>query len=200
MDNKFTDKIRQWLETPAADRDYQAGALLLLQLSGNKIMYRNLMMDPKRKADFIEYQIQKYYNFRVKSLTRQQVRRMEQQVEEIVEKNISRAVQADKLPHKGKREDHDKLPDDIKAMYVENLSLLHKMRDLHLKLRSLSLDNAPCPDSERFPFLKELIAIDKKLHKNWETYDRYVIGAGKKERVKGKTTTRATHKKKTRTS
>ena len=48
------------------------------------------------------------------------------------------------------------------------------MRELHLRLRSLSLDNATCPDSERYPFLKELISLDKKLHANWEAYDHYV--------------------------
>lgn len=48
------------------------------------------------------------------------------------------------------------------------------MRELYLRLRSLSLDNATCPDSERYPFLKELISLDKKLHSNWEAYDHYV--------------------------
>lgn len=74
----------------------------------------------------------------------------------------------------GKRPDHDSLPDEIKALYVENLSLLHEMRELHMQLRHLSTENATCPDSERYPFLKELIAKDKQYHKNWETYDRYV--------------------------
>ena len=48
------------------------------------------------------------------------------------------------------------------------------MREVHLRLRSLSLENATCPDSERYPFLKELISLDKKLHANWEASDRYV--------------------------
>ena len=73
----------------------------------------------------------------------------------------------------GKRADHDQLPDEIQALYVENLGIVQRMRELHLKLRSLSLENATCPDSERYPFLKELIAMDKKLHSNWEKYDHY---------------------------
>ena len=48
------------------------------------------------------------------------------------------------------------------------------MRELHLKLRSLSLENVTCPDSERYPFLKEIISLDKKLHSNWERYDHYI--------------------------
>lgn len=74
-----------------------------------------------------------------------------------------------------KRVDHDSLPDEIKAKFVENLLILQRMCELHLRLRSLSLDNVICPDSERYPFLKELIALDKKLHANWEAYDHYVV-------------------------
>lgn len=174
MDNKFTELIGQWLQTPEAERDYSVGALYLLKLSGNQIMYRNIVAQLDRRHDVVEYQLQKYYNFRVQALTHAQVEEMSAQVEQIVADHIPLATEADKQPQKGKRADHDSLPDDIKARYVENLSLLQRMRELHLRLRSLSLDNAPCPDSERYPFLKELISLDKKLHANWEAYDHYV--------------------------
>ena len=174
MDNKFTELIGQWLQTPEAERDYTIGALYLLKLSGNQIMYRNIVAQLDRRHDVVEYQLQKYYNFRVQALTHAQVEEMSAQVEQIVADHIPLATEADKQPQKGKRVDHDSLPDDIKARYIENLSLLQRMRELHLRLRSLSLDNAPCPDSERYPFLKELISLDKKLHANWEAYDHYV--------------------------
>ena len=176
MDNKFTELIKQWLETPSNQRDYSVGALYLLKLSGNQIMYRNIVAQLDRRHDFVDYQIQKYYNFRVQALTHAQVEEMQQQVDVIVAEHISLAANADE--HKtGKRDDHDSLPDEIKAKYVENLSILQRMRELHLKLRSLSLDTAPCPDSERYPFLKELINLDKKMHANWEEYDHFVATA-----------------------
>ena len=50
------------------------------------------------------------------------------------------------------------------------------MRELHLKLRTLSLDNATCPDSERYPFLKEIINLDKKRVANWDIYDHFIPG------------------------
>lgn len=176
MDHKFTEFIKQWLETPSDQRDYSVGALYLLKLSGNQIMYRNIVAQLDRRHDFVDYQIQKYYNFRVQALTHAQVEEMQQQVDVIVAEHISLAVNADE--HKtGKRDDHDSLPDNIKAKYVENLSILQRMRELHLKLRSLSLDTAPCPDSERYPFLKELIDLDKKMHANWEEYDHFVATA-----------------------
>lgn len=199
MDNKFTELIKQWLETPSNQRDYSVGALYLLKLSGNQIMYRNIVAQLDRRHDFVDYQIQKYYNFRVQALTHAQVEEMQQQVDVIVAEHISLAANADE--HKtGKRDDHDSLPDEIKAKYVENLSILQRMRELHLKLRSLSLDTAPCPDSERYPFLKELIELDKKMHANWEEYDHYVIGTSEEERGTKKPQARTAQKKKSRSS
>ena len=174
MDHKFTEQIRLWLETHEDERDYAVGALYLLKLSGNQILYKNIVAALDKRHDVIEYQLQKYYNFRVQALTHAQVEKMLKEVDVIVADHIPLAAKADETPQKGKRLDHDSLPDEIKARYVENLSLLQRMRELHLRLRSLSLENAPCPDSERYPFLKELISLDKKLHANWEAYDHYV--------------------------
>lgn len=175
MDHKFTEQIRQWLETHEDERDYAVGALYLLKLSGNQIMYKNIISQIDRRHDFVEYQLQKYLNFRLQALTHEQVQQMEKEVEQIVAEHIPFAATADEQPQKGKRSDHDLLPDEIKAKYVENLSLLQRMRELHLRLRSLSLENSTCPDSERYPFLKELITLDKKLHANWEAYDHFVL-------------------------
>ena len=190
MDHKFTEEIGQWLNTPEEERDYKAGALLLLKLSGNQIMYFNNLRNPEGRREFITYQIQKYYNFRVQQLTHEQVEELAAQVEVIAEKhsltetpsnNEDKDSGTAEAKNLGKREDHDLLPDEIKAKFVENLDLLRRMRELHLKLRTMSTEEAPCPDSERYPFLKELISLDKKLHANWEEYDHYVISSSHAE-------------------
>lgn len=173
MDHKFTESIKQWLDTPEAERDYELGALYLLKLSGNRILYRTIMVNPAGKKEHIEYQLQKYYDFRVRELTHDQVAELSAQAERIVKEHIPLAAKADSAP-KGKRPDHDSLPPEITARYDENLSILRRMREVHLRLRSLSLENATCPDSERYPFVKEIVELDKKLHKNWEVYDSYV--------------------------
>ena len=175
MDHKLTEEIGKWLATPDNDRDWEKGAIFVLKLSGNQILFNNIMRCIDRRHAVIEYQIKKYYNYRVQDLTHEQVEEMAQQVETIVKTNIPLAVESDENRAKGKRLDHDLLPDAVKAFYVENLDILRRMRELHLKLRSLSLANAPCPDSERFPFLKEIIKLDKQLHDNWKAYDEYSI-------------------------
>lgn len=201
MDIKFTEKVQAWLETPAEERDYDQGAIFLLQLSNNQIMYRNLSRNTKKNAQFIEYQIRKYMKFRLADLTHAQVTEMQKAVDKIValrhldreETPVNVADDTDvtgedtgtvDTPEStnvnvssefkaGKRADHDSLPIEIQALYVENGNIIHKMRELHMRLRSLSVENATCPDSERYPFLKELIALDKQYHKNWQVYDSW---------------------------
>lgn len=176
MDNSFTERLGAWLEADAASRDPEQGALMLLRLSGNVIEYRNLMKDPASRMEYIEGRLQKYYNFRVRALTHAQVAELEVQAREAVEAHIPLAAKADAAP-RGKRQDHDALPPEVQALYVENLSLLRRMRELHLQLRKLSEGNPVCPDSERYPFLKELIATDKRLRANWERYDGFKTAA-----------------------
>ncbi len=178
MDRKFTEEVQAWLQEDASKRDYAKGATYLLQLSNNQIMYRNLIRNPAAKAEFIEYQIRKYMKFRLADLTHEQVQEMQQQVN-----RIARTHALDKEPtapkdkatefRHGKRGDHDSLPPEIQALYVENASIMQKMRELHLRLRTLSTANVTCPDSERYPFLKELIALDKQYHHNWQVYDSW---------------------------
>lgn len=217
MDNKLTEKIQSWLDTPEDNRDYDLGALFLLQLSNNQIMYRNISRNAKKHAQFIEHQINKYMKFRVATLTHEQVAEMQKKVDMIISlRHLDSGETGSKEPDKptvstntevsfiqknptstdgvgfdeacggtdnihqdnkqfkaGKRLDHDSLPVEIQALYIENGNIIHKMRELHLQLRELSKENATCPDSERYPFLKELIALDKTYHKNWQIYDSW---------------------------
>lgn len=217
MDNKLTEKIQSWLDTPENNRDYDLGALYLLQLSNNQIMYRNISRNAKKHAQFIEHQINKYMKFRVATLTHEQVAEMQKKVDMIISlRHLDKEETGSKEPAKptvstntevsslqtnptstngvgfdeacgeadnihqdnkqfkaGKRLDHDSLPVEIQALYIENGNIIHKMRELHLQLRQLSKENATCPDSERYPFLKELIALDKTYHKNWQIYDSW---------------------------
>ncbi len=211
MDNIFTEEVKAWLDMPASERDYDKGALYLLQLSNNQIMYRNLSRNAKKHGDFIEHHIRKYMKFRLERLTHEQVQEMQKKVDKIaVLRNLDAssegssassggeneegndsasgstetadstdsAVSASPKFKAGIRADHDLLPAEIQALYVENASILQKMRELHLTLRNLSLDNVACPDSERYPFLKELIELDKKYHSNWKAYDSFSMVEG----------------------
>lgn len=209
MDHEFTLKMRAWLESPAELRDLAEGALMLLRLNNNKLMYRNISHNLRANASFIEHNLQKYYNYRVKDMTHEEVKAMDAQVEKIMagissfvkdepaedEKDKEAEEDEDTAPAtqvnsgfaatapsseyaKGKRLDHDSLPPEIQTCYVENLSKVQRMRELHLKLRSMSTMESPCPDSERYPYLQEIIKLDKERRTNWNTYDSYRIAEG----------------------
>lgn len=179
MDKTFTDKLQAWLNQSREDRDWDEGALMLLQLTGNKIMYRNLSVNPEGKANFIEGKLQQYLEFRLAELTHEQVKEMQHAVEEIVKEHTEFKSDDNEAKNfkAGKRADHDTLPEEIQALYVENLDLVHRMRELHLKLRTMSATDSTCADSDRYPFLKEFIKLDKKLHDNWNVYDHFVAKA-----------------------
>lgn len=179
MDKTFTDKLQAWLNQSREDRDWDEGALMLLQLTGNKIMYRNLSVNPEGKANFIEGKLQQYLEFRLAELTHEQVKEMQHTVEEIVKEHTEFKSDDNEAKNfkAGKRADHDTLPEEIQALYVENLDIVHRMRELHLKLRTMSTTDSTCADSDRYPFLKEFIKLDKKLHDNWNVYDHFVTKA-----------------------
>lgn len=183
MDKTFTDKLQTWLSLPREDRDWDEGALMLLQLTGNKIMYRNLSVNPEGKANFIEGKLQQYLEFRLAELTHEQVKEMQHAVEEIVKEHTEFKSDDNEAKNfkAGKRADHDTLPEEIQALYVENLDIVHRMRELHLKLRTMSTTDSTCADSDRYPFLKEFIKLDKKLHDNWNVYDHFVTKAETEE-------------------
>ena len=182
LDEKFTAEIRDYLESPADSRNLEKGATLLLQLTRNRIMFRQMMCNLNKYAPHIEYQLKKFYGARVQTATHEEVEAMAARVTGIVDRHLS--LQDDNPASEfkaGKRADHDQLPETIQALYVENKSLVQRMREVHTRLRLMMQreDGRVCPDSDRYPFLKELIALDKQLHDNWEKYDSWDVEKGK---------------------
>ena len=192
MDKQFTLKLQEWLNTPAEKRDREVGATLLLQLTNTKILYRNIKSNLKGHADFIEFKLKRYLQYRLQELTHEEVEAMQKQVDGIVkERKLNSAPKPSKTQAEqfkaGKRADHDTLPDEIQALYVENASIMQKMRELHLQLRNLSTQASTCPDSDRYPFLKEIIELDKRYHKNWQAYDSFTTTSDAADTGSGET-------------
>ena len=175
--SELIPKVKAYLDQNPEERDLAAGALLVLQLTNNRIMYQNFMRRPKQYASRIEYELKKKYQFYLQELTHEQVADMSRKVEIIAETHHLREESSPNEEFKkGKRTDHDALPEEIQALYAQNLSIMQQMRRAHLQLQLLSTENSTCPDSERYPFLHELIELDKQYHANWEKYDHYKVG------------------------
>lgn len=169
---EFFDNVKAFLDAPENKRDYEKGAMMMLQISRNRIQYNNVMRNIARHHDTVEWVLQKYLKEHLSEETRKEVRAMRNEVQAIAA--VRHLDTTQKINQKGKRSDHDTLPDEIKTLYVENLAILHDMRDIHTQLRIIGRDpKVTCLDSEQYPFLKELIAKDKQYHENWQRYDSW---------------------------
>lgn len=174
---ELTPKIKEWLDTPADQRDYAAGALLIGKVSRNRILYANVSRNPKAQAKAITYHLEKIYKQRMVNITHEQVSDMMQQCERIsTAHGLSYPTSAKSDFQKGKRSDHDELPPEIQRLYTENADIRQRMRDCHTHLRLINNTNSTCPDSDRYPWAKQLIAFDKQYRDNWNRYDHYIKG------------------------
>ena len=120
MDQNLTDRLQQWLDTPSADRDWDEGAIILLQLTNNKIMYNNISHNPKGKAEFIEGKLRTFLKVRREAIANDEVNILQEQVDAIVARRTEFSNKETKLAtdfKAGKRADHDLLPEDIQALY-----------------------------------------------------------------------------------
>ena len=79
----LTPKIKEWLDTPEEQRDYAAGALLVGQVSRNRVLFRNLSRNPEGQRKAIEYHLDKIYRQRLVDTTREEVKEMMQQCDRI---------------------------------------------------------------------------------------------------------------------
>lgn len=179
IDLELTPKIKQWLETEPSKRDLMKGAELLLRITRNRIMYANITRNIARHAGTIEYHLNKIYKARLADITHAEVRSMMVKVEAISDsRGLANPDGSSKKTElqRGKRADHDELPDEIKQLYVDNADIMRKMRECHVRLRMITPENSTCPDSDRYPWAKEIIALDTLYRENWNRYDHYVKG------------------------
>ena len=181
MDNKLTQELTDWLNTPKDKRDITAGAMMLLRLNNNRFLYANIMRRPQKFADKLEYELRKHLRIRLDGLTRSDVIRLEAQVIPAAKKTLETppaVISTDnELPEanvaKGRRADHDKLPPHIQALWDNNLRLYKTIKNVFEQLKTM--ENAqPC---DRYEYLKILDEADRKYRANLELYDHYVIGS-----------------------
>lgn len=169
----FAKKISEWLDTEPEARNIEQGALLLLKINRNRIAYDNTIRNPRRYAANLEYQLRRHLEFRLADVTHEQVAEMQVKAEEIYLKNFGHTEQQVQESSRGLRSDHDKLPSDIRKAYESAMEKRRRISQCHLKAREIMQSNIKCKDSELFPWVKEIISLDKEVHKLFKKYDTY---------------------------
>lgn len=173
---ELTSKIKEWLDTPADQRDIMAGAELLLRVNRNRIFYNNVLRSPAAKAPRLEYELTKIYNARINEATREEVSALMAQVGQIAVTRGLDTLSGRSDFQRGKRVDHDELPPEVQALWTENAEIMKKMRDCHTHLRLINTDNSSCPDNDRYPWAKEIVRLDTLMRDNYNRYDHYIKG------------------------
>lgn len=188
LDNKLTEAIKKWLDTAPDERDVVAGATILLQLNRNRAMFNTITRRPQREADRLEYELRKHLRIRLDNMTIADVAKMETSVIPSAKNVIDEPPVVstdDELPevHKarGRRADHDALPQHIQSLWDNNLVLYQRIKLLFEELKAM--ENAlPCDRYERLKLLDE---ADKTYRANLAAYDDYVGAPGEASEAVG---------------
>lgn len=189
MDKAFTQDIADWLETPREERDVRKGAELLLRINGNQHIYQLAMIRPETAHDHVEADLKKFLQIRLDGHTMESVRQMDSELIPKVQNIITtRQDESEDAPeetddtapaHRGKRSDHNELPEEIRAIYERGGELFEKIKQIFTELQQM--ENAPACD--RYEKLKVLKPLVKEYTDGWERYDNYNSDMSQEEAV-----------------
>lgn len=158
----LTSQISDWLNASPKQRSLEDGALLLLRLNANRIMYQMILRN--RLAEKLEYELQKHLNIRLHGLTRAEVAKVEKQVMPRLKKELANGEE-----YRGRRADHDSLPDKVKALYEKNGTRWRQMHRIFETLKTMR-DAQPC---DRHELVHQLVQLDDAYRTDWEKYDHW---------------------------
>lgn len=175
LDQEFTNDIQKWLDSPREQRDLAQGALMLLRLNRNRFLHAHIIRHYDEER--LEKELTKHLRIRLKGLTQRQVAEMEQREMPRIKRTIEQGGPAgseeedgDKpTTHRGKRADHDNLPEDVQAIYEKNGDIFRKMKQIFETLKKMENDQ-PC---DRHEYLSILVSLDEQYRENWAEYDSW---------------------------
>ena len=214
-DVKFTQKIKQWFDSEHTDENIRDGAMLLLQINNNRHLYQQIMLRPQRMLEHLKYELQKHYDYRIKGLSLDEARKFDGEVTPLLQKAVDSTADADKLaadvaPHlpfvdaentdsidataiiaKGKRADHDQLPDDIKEIWDANIQRWKRIKELFeaCKAYQLSCDRFEGLNAANEEFQKMLLTLKTEYYAYKQSMDQYdhAVPGQKEENAETKT-------------
>lgn len=178
MDENLTLKIQEYINAEPSERDIESGALLLLKLNRNRILYNNIIRKPLRFTDKLLYELKKHLAIRLDQKTIEDVVLMEKTLLPKTAKLIAKAVPAPTKEDpkatiaKGKRKDHDSLPEEIQQLWTDCAGIFKNIKLLHENLKKMG-KSAPC---DRYELLKQLDEQDTLYRQKMADYDHFKIG------------------------
>ena len=93
LDDRLTQDIRLWLDSPQEQRSLEQGAEMLLRLNRNRYMHAQILR--RRNFAKLEYELQKHLRIRLEGLTTREVALMEQEALPKIEESLAKDVHPD---------------------------------------------------------------------------------------------------------
>ncbi len=186
MDQTFTNRIGAFLQKEQpTDQEIKEAATLLLQCnpSRERAIYNSAMVRPRATLPWVVSDLKKYYAIRQHGHTLSDVPRFNEQTVRQVRQTLAvkpegvediSPVQVPITGLRGKRPDHDRLPEAIQQLWERNSELWKKEREAHNRLLVMvsKPDYQACDGNE---LCHALLETDNQIRKNYEAYDSYVI-------------------------
>lgn len=197
MDNQLTKAIEDFLAiAKPTDEEVRKGATLLLRVDPmrSRSIYNSAMIRPQSMLKWVQADLKKFLGIRQRGIERQDVARFNADAVKQVRETLARVPDtvvktADKelkealgnIPEggvRGKRADHDSLPEEIKAIWDTNAERWKKMRQLHAQLEAMIAQPGyrACDGNE---LCYTLLQADNEIRNDYKRYDEWKPGKPK---------------------
>ena len=171
-----------------SEEDLLHGAVLVLQCNRNRAMYNTFMRKPSHFEEKMVYELKKHLKYLQDEMNLEDVKQLEKQVMPVIHHAVmavpeeeegtrlpSPALsseepyeQTDTIVARGKRNDHETLPESIRAIWDRNAERYKKIKQAHETCKTLT---AAC---DRYEFTKAIAELWADYKKDFDTYDHYV--------------------------
>lgn len=169
-------KIEKWLKSD--EQDYDDGLLLLSRASRNRNMIN--MLSRKERPAKLRYELTKVAD-RLRAKANYKPPEPPEHLVITGKESMDEELQsiADGSEHNPKggtvrRYNPDELPEDLAKLWKQNKNDYHVLRAKHLQLQKMDDNTA----DERAPLVTEILQLDERIRKNWNTIDTRMNGKG----------------------
>lgn len=181
------------------EADLANGAMMVLQCNRNRAMYNTMMRKPSHYEEKMVYELKKHLAYLQDDMNLEDVKKMEKKILPVISKAIDDTEEAtakaaatgempedsilpapalsseepyqqtDAIVARGKRTDHDTLPETIRAIWDKNAERYKKIKQAHETCKTLT---AAC---DRYEFTSAIAELWDAYKKDFDTYDHYVL-------------------------
>jgi len=188
IDKLFRARIEEWLSKKKhSEADLANGAMMVLQCNRNRAMYNTMMRKPSHYEEKMVYELKKHLAYLQNDMNLDDVKQQEKKILPVIEKVLNVELteehplpspalsseepyeQTDAIVARGKRTDHDTLPEAIRAIWEKNAERYKKIKQAHETCKTLT---AAC---DRYEFTSAIAELWDAYKKDFDTYDHYVL-------------------------